>query len=391
MSVVANAIGCRRGGRMGYAVASSGGGSPPSSPTIFVQYNASPVGAGVGWGYVVGATGYKVYRDIDGGGYVEISDQPSVNYVDTGVVLGQVCSYKVTAYNLNGESAPSSIGSVHILAPSLTSLSYDGVNTTSAFVHWVDSNASIAGTVYSVYYREVTGPPDWILFASGVSGDNLQVTGLNSNTEIAIKVAADGIFGDDEIIPGGTAFITATLAAPVISITDNISSLHIQWSAVDEATGYAVLVDFGSGFFSFGSVTEPEAFVNAGSYGDTVYVYVVPYNDGGSGLQSNTVSSTISFLPSFSDIHLESDNNISAPVESDTLTCVFTVVGYPSPTVSYQWKSSTDGSTYSDIPGETSAFLSLSGLAGNKVKCFATATNAAGDVTEQTIGSEWIS
>jgi fibronectin type 3 domain-containing protein len=75
----------------------------------------------VDWHSYYGATGYRVYRSVDGGSYSMVLDEPVSGYTwygfwDNDVSPGSTYSYYVTAYGDFGETAPSETIPVHLIA-----------------------------------------------------------------------------------------------------------------------------------------------------------------------------------------------------------------------------------------------------------------------------------
>jgi len=66
------------------------------------------------WTSSVGATGYLLYRSVDGGEYELILDTPDFGYLDEDIEDGSVYSYYVVAYNITQDAPASNIVSLAV-------------------------------------------------------------------------------------------------------------------------------------------------------------------------------------------------------------------------------------------------------------------------------------
>ncbi|MBI2645033.1 Ig-like domain-containing protein, partial [Candidatus Uhrbacteria bacterium] len=87
----------------------------PTPPTGLAAGGATGTSLVLSWAAVVGATSYDIYRSATSGGtYARLGSEPTVSsgsttsYSDTGLTAGTTYYYKISALNLNGESAASS-------------------------------------------------------------------------------------------------------------------------------------------------------------------------------------------------------------------------------------------------------------------------------------------
>ncbi len=120
----------------------------------------------VDWHSYYGATGYRVYRSVDGGGYSMVLDEPASGYTwygfwDDNVSSGNTYSYYVTAYGDFGETAPSeTITRKTFLPPCSLNSPPDGsvVSESTPTFNWNPAGVSTFpydGTIYSgeTYFR----------------------------------------------------------------------------------------------------------------------------------------------------------------------------------------------------------------------------------------------
>ena len=91
-----------------YLLDKYGLGGAPLPPLGVPSALSATVGDGqatLGWGAVSGATGYRVYRRVGAGAYVNVYQGTATGYTDTGLANGTTYGYVVTAYDATRESA----------------------------------------------------------------------------------------------------------------------------------------------------------------------------------------------------------------------------------------------------------------------------------------------
>lgn len=147
---------------------------PPEPPDAPATLTAAPTGTnnlhvGLTWAASTGAAGYILEYD-DGGGWDEIADTASLSYTHTTPLYGIVThSYRVRAYNGNGESANATatqkgrrvggVGSWTLNESSGTRSDSIGAN------HFTEPSASVGS-------------------ATGKLGNGANITGVNDRLEI---------------------------------------------------------------------------------------------------------------------------------------------------------------------------------------------------------------
>jgi titin len=92
---------------------------PPVAPAALSAVAVSSSQVDVGWQDVIGESGYRVQRSLDGvSGWVQVgaTGQDVVSFSDTGLVASTTYFYRVVASNSSGDSAPSVIVSATTFA-----------------------------------------------------------------------------------------------------------------------------------------------------------------------------------------------------------------------------------------------------------------------------------
>jgi len=98
--------------------------------------------------YGDGATGYRVYRSIDGLGFADGVPVVANAYTDTAVTPGQVLYYRVTATNAGGESFPTETLAVRVAAGSAPVLVVSGFDRLDASQSVVTTDPQSGSTLH---------------------------------------------------------------------------------------------------------------------------------------------------------------------------------------------------------------------------------------------------
>ena len=151
-----------------YKVISGGTDTKPAAPTGVNASVQSSTSIKISWSAVTGASGYYVYRNTSASGtYTQIRDTTSTSYTDSGLTTGTTYYYKVSAYNIKGESSQSA----YVLATPTSS--------TPSYTVTFDSNGGI-GTIAPITVHSGTSItlPD----GSGFSKIDYTFGGWNTNS-----------------------------------------------------------------------------------------------------------------------------------------------------------------------------------------------------------------
>ena len=256
----------------------SSGASPTS--TLLAETTILPAPSGVvanvisatevdlSWNVLSDAVTYKIERSSNGGSSWSTltSSQAGSSgfYADTTAIGGTTYSYRVSATNTNGTSAPSSIVTVLTLAaaPTVTAT----VNSATAItLTWT---ASTSATAYKVESSS-DGGNTWTALSPNPTTATASYTSLTADTLYKFRVTAINSTGNSA--PSAIASATTILATPVGLTGTVISSTEIDltWSAERDATSYK-LERSSNGGTSWTTITPASPFTSTSiSYNDT--------------------------------------------------------------------------------------------------------------------------
>lgn len=211
----------------------------PTTP-VFVSAGVDRNRATITWKTVPGAVSYRIYRSVNGGNHVALTDVGKVtSYTNTGLQAGTNYSYKLVAIDAAGlRSLTSQAKAISTLKkPTINTLSVDG---TTANLSW---DAVPGATAYMVYRTSGTKQT----YLASVSGTSTKLTGLNPGETYAYSIVA--LRGQDKSIL--SAPISARcLPAPTIGrLTFNTTTIQLTWGAVSGATSYQVYRSVNGGAF----------------------------------------------------------------------------------------------------------------------------------------------
>ena len=195
-------------------------------------------GLKVTWEPVVGADGYVIYRKTAGAEWAMVGTAPgeaTTEYVDTGLESGYTYIYSVSAANAYGESLRDNIGvsCKYVAKPVITQLENvkDGVQ-----VSWA---GAIGASYYNVMRREA-GEDEW----KKITSRSATVTPvyIDKTVENGKWYEYDVVSGTDsfESVPAEVGVAIYYVTAPVISLTNTIGGIRIDWPNNPCATKYVI-------------------------------------------------------------------------------------------------------------------------------------------------------
>ena len=204
-------------------------------------------GLKVSWAKTSGASGYYIYRKMNGGSYAKIATVTSgstASYTDKTVKNKKNYTYTVKAYNNTTASAYISdgISGTYLKAPALkkASATVKGVK-----VSW--SKASGA-TGYYVYRKTKSGSYSKIGTVTGGSTLTYTDTTAKNKTTYFYTVKAYNKSTASDYVSTGVTILY--LKAPVLkSVKGKTTGIKVSWEKVSGASGYAVYRKTGSGSY----------------------------------------------------------------------------------------------------------------------------------------------
>ncbi len=253
--------------------------------------------ARLSWEKVVGASGYYIYRRVDGGSYKKIDTVKSgltLTYTDKSPQAGKTNYYMIAAYQAGGTTLKSNEKSVFYLKnPALgkASASKNCIN-----LSWTPVTGAEG---YIIYRKSGSSAYVEIKRLTGQSADSYIDTGLAAKTTYVYTVRAytgSVISGYDESGLTATTPAAATTVTPkkpsLKSAAITTSGVKLTWKKAGNAKGYYVYRKTGNGKYSkiatlksAGKVTYTDKKAKNGK----TYTYVVKsYNGKKTSTNSNT-------------------------------------------------------------------------------------------------------
>ncbi len=201
-----------------------------ASPTHIGVENADGAVA-FAWNKVAGATGYVVYRSVNGSGWVLLGKTKSTKYVDKNVVNKSNYCYTIRAYYGNCTSHFYTGKTIkYLTAPTLTVS-----NTTSSVkLSW----AKISGASSYYVYRKAGSATKWTKIAT-VTKNYYNDSNVKSGTTYTYTIRAYGSKALSGYVKSGWKIVF--LKTPKISsIQSKSNGVNIKWNKITGASGYRV-------------------------------------------------------------------------------------------------------------------------------------------------------
>jgi fibronectin type 3 domain-containing protein len=189
------------------------------------------------WNAVYGATSYRIYRATSSasGIYNQVANTTAVSWTDTGLTIGQIYYYKVSAISgVNMESAKSA--EVFAVMPT-GSVWANTVSDNSISLAWI---AVSGANGYNVYRSDSEDGTYTKINSNTITIAEFTDTGLEPLTEYYYKISAIA-YGLEGLL-SSMVFYTTLMPAPgnvrMTSVTDN--STYLVWDTVNGANGYNI-------------------------------------------------------------------------------------------------------------------------------------------------------
>lgn len=329
-------------------------------------------------------TGFRLERAVDGGSFILLATLGAnvTSYADASVLPGQVCLYRVRAFNAGGESAASNVAQATTpVAPTVPSgFTATAVSSNQVRLTWTAATGNVSG------YR-LERSADGVVFTALTMVSAGTVTWLDTSVlpgrTYYYRCSAYGVGGESAwsgvasvITPIGAAPATPTsLAVSVLSS----SSLKLTWkdAAKDEAGYYVERSVDGVNFGLVATLAVNAAtFTDTGLNGATKYYYrVCAFRIGIQSPYTSIVSATTLMTPPSAPANLTAQAASKTQVNlawQDTATNE----------TGFKIERSTDGKSYSQVATVAAGVTTYAntGLSGGKTYYYRVrATNAGGD------------
>jgi len=173
----------------------------PRRPTVSV---ASKTSIRISWSSVALTVGYNVYRsNSSSGSYDKIAETANTSYTDTSVSQDTEYYYKVSAYNVAGESSLSPYASAEIALPEApTDVTATVLSSTSIYLSWDEDSSGIS--LYRVYGSiNASGPYTLI---GNTATESCTVENLSPGIKYYFKVSAVNSIGESDL----SSYVSAT-------------------------------------------------------------------------------------------------------------------------------------------------------------------------------------
>jgi hypothetical protein len=324
-----------------------------------------------------------------------ISGATAADYQLTANEVGGIVRAQVTATNAGGSqsalSATSSIATplapASTTPPQISGNTREGSTLTAANGTWTKSPTS-----YSYQWQLCDLAGQNCVSVSGATSQTYTLSVADVGSTLVVVVTASNAGGSTSAASAATAEILPL--APVATATPVVSGTAREGQTLSTSTGtfsssvplaysYQWQRDSGSGFQDIGSATAATYAIQAADFGATLRSVVTATNAGGQAASASASSATVLPLAPTST----NDPTISGLAQEgqtlSTTTGIFT--SSVSLAYSYQWQSSSDGSSWSNIAGATaSSYVAQSADIGNQLRAAVTATNAGGSASAAT-------
>lgn len=300
------------------------------------------------------------------------SQQTSPTQVGTGNDWTDILA--ATNYSIAIES--SGAPPVNTDLPSVSGTKRVGETLTTTNGTWTGDPAPTYTYKWQVSNDGLTGWSD----ISGATSSTFVLTSAQSGKYVRSQVTATNDSG---------AVAAESASTTVINETPSISSLTISGSAaVGEtltanisATGYPTPTytyqweqNSGSGWSNISGATSSTYTLTSAESGKTIRVSVVATNSEGTDSETSAATLEVGMMPEVTDATIS-----GIAIQDEILTVTATAVGFPAPTLTYQWQRSNDDISWHNINGETEDTLLLVPNETHRyIRCIVTATNIYG-------------
>lgn len=248
----------------------------PSVPTGLNLTSAATTSVNFSWNAVLGATGYKIYKN---GSYVSSVTAPVTTGSLSGLTSSTAYSVQILASNVSGDGDLCASVSMSTLPLAPSGLILNNATASSINFSW---NTVISATVYKIYKN------GFYVSSVAAPASTGSISGLTVSTSYDIQILAANVSGDGALSSSVSMSTLPAVPASLIFNSATATSLNFSWTAVPGATGYKIYKD---GIY-VSSVSTPAGYLS-GLTGSTAYgVQVSAINSSGDGALSTIVSMT---------------------------------------------------------------------------------------------------
>jgi titin len=264
----------------------------PASPTLAATA-VSATQINLGWNTVTGANSYVLESSSDGGiTWNTIASPVTTTFANAGLTTGLTYTYRVSAKNATGTSAPSATQATATLLTAPTGFAATSTSSTSITLTW---NAVATASGYTI--QRSTDQNTWAGFTPNPNLNGSAVTYTDSQAVAGITyyyristANTAGSSANSAVVHTITLPNAPTLTASVVSATQ----INLSWPAVFSAGSYRVDVspDSGTTWTTLATVTTLN-YADTGEAAGTNYTYrVSAFNASGAGAYSNEPTPT---------------------------------------------------------------------------------------------------
>jgi len=273
--------------------------NPPATPTALTANPASRTSIVVSWiDRSTDETGFKIERKTGAGAYTLAGTAAAnaVAFTDTGLEGETTYTYRVSATNSGGDSAPSDevSGTTRLNPPS--NLSVTAISATQLRLDWTDNSG---GETAYVIERSSAGGGFTEIGHTDPNATTYLNGGLTAETTYTYRVrASDGLRLTEYAGPVSGTTLISPPAAPqnLQAALQPGRSVQLTWiDASSSETGFVIeRQDPGGAFAPLQTVAAgKETFTDSGLAAATTYTYrVKATNSGGDSVYTNTASAT---------------------------------------------------------------------------------------------------
>lgn len=263
-----------------------------AAPAIVTGLVATP---GVGqiqlsWAPSATATGYTIFRSVDGGAAQVVTVTSNPSHLDQAVGIGSTYGYSIVASNIWGDAANSAVVTAMLQAiPAAPSGLTAQVGRSNVTLSWTVGANNLTFNIYRSF--------------SGGGSDRIGTSSGRFFTDPAVSQGSTytytvtGVNGSLESAPSNSLVVSIPGIAPVpvtgLVATAGNAAVSLSWPVSAGATTYKILRSFGSGAAVQIGTSTTATYTDATVVNGTTYVYsVVASNSWGDAAVAATASAT---------------------------------------------------------------------------------------------------